>query len=141
MRTGGIVGIQDRDYMRRPYRSPSVADRVKASLGGWRGALATAAAVIGVASAGVWLYRDTQTLVGDFGPEEGSLVVNINTASQEELETIPGIGPTRAAQIIAGRPYGSVDELAKITGISPAQVETMRPFVTTGGDTSKRPDR
>jgi len=135
------VGIQDRDYMRRPYRKPSVVDRIRASLGGWRGILATAATVIGLASAGIWLYRDTQTLVSDFGPEEGSLVVNINTASQEELETIPGIGPTRAAQIIAGRPYGGVDELAKIAGISPAQVDNLRPFITTEGETSKRPDR
>jgi hypothetical protein len=45
------MGLQDRDYMRWPYRSRSVADRVKASLGGWRGVLATAAAVIGVAGA------------------------------------------------------------------------------------------
>lgn len=135
------MGIQDRDYMRRPYRKPSVVDRVRASLGGWPGILATVAAVIGVASAGVWLYRDTSALVGDLGPAEGSLVVNINTASQEELETIPGIGPTRAAQIIAGRPYGSVDELAKIAGISPAQVDNLRPFITTDGETSKLPDR
>ena len=68
-------------------------------------------------------------------------MVNINTASHEELETIPGIGPTRAAQIIAGRPYGSVDELAKIAGISPAQVDNLRPFITTDGETSKLPDR
>lgn len=135
------MGIQDRDYMRRPFRSRSFIDRARATLGGWRGILATAAAVIGVASAGIWLYRDTQTLVGDFGPEEGALVVNINTASREELETIPGIGPTRAAQIIAGRPYGSVDELAKIAGISESQVETLRPFVTTSGGTTKRSDR
>lgn len=115
--------------------------RAKASLGGWRGVLATAAAVIGVASAGVWLYRDTRTLVGDFGPTEGSLVVNINTASQDELESIPGIGPTRAAQIIAGRPYGSVDELEKIPGIGRSQVENLRPFVTTSGETEKRANR
>lgn len=132
------MGIQDRDYMRRRYGEPSLMARAKSSLGGWRGILATAAAVIGVASAGVWLYRDARTLVGDFGPGEGSLVVNINTASQDELETIPGIGPTRAAQIIAGRPYASVDELAKIRGISAAQVEELRPFVRTDGETTKR---
>lgn len=132
------MGIQDRDYMRRPLRPRSVIGRLRSVLGGWRGVLATAAAVIGVASAGVWLYRDTRSLVGDFGPDEGSLVVNINTASQDELETIPGIGPTRAAQIIAGRPYSSVDELAKIAGISQAQVESLRPFVTTTGETEGR---
>jgi hypothetical protein len=135
------MGLQDRDYMRRTHTDAPAPNRVLAAIGGWRGILATAAAVIGVASAGVWLYRDTRSLVGEFGSEEGSLVVNINTASQEELETIPGIGPTRAAQIIAGRPYGSVEELAKIAGISPAQVDSMRPFLTTNVDTSKLPDR
>lgn len=135
------MGIQDRDYMRRPFRKRSLINRARATLGGWRGILATAAAVIGVASAGIWLYRDTRSLVGDFGPDKGSLVVNINTASQDELETIPGIGPTRAAQIIAGRPYSSVDELAKIAGISQAQVASLRPFVTTSGDTTKRSER
>jgi hypothetical protein len=135
------MGLQDRDYMRRTYADAPVPNRVLAAIGGWRGILATAAAVIGVASAGVWLYRDTRSLVGDFGSEEGSLVVNINTASQEDLETIPGIGPTRAAQIIAGRPYGSVEELAKIAGISPAQVANMRPFITTESETAERPSR
>lgn len=135
------MGLQDRDYMRRTHTDASAPNRALVAIGGWRGILATAAAVIGVASAGVWLYRDTRALVSDSGSEEGSLVVNINTASQEELETIPGIGPTRAAQIIAGRPYGSVEELAKIAGISPAQVANMRPFITTDSETVERPSR
>jgi len=53
------------------------------------------------------------------------------------LETVPGIGSARAAQIIAGRPYGSVDELDRLQGIGPAQVESMRPFLTTTGETRK----
>jgi competence ComEA-like helix-hairpin-helix protein len=96
-----------------------------------------AAAVIGVASAGLYLYRDARDVAEDFGPAEGSLRVNVNTATQEELESVPGIGATRAAQIIAGRPYGSVEELERLDGIGRAQVESLRPFVKVNGDTEK----
>jgi competence protein ComEA len=40
----------------------------------------------------------------------GSLI-NINISSQSQLEALPGVGPVTAQKIIAGRPYGSVDEL------------------------------
>ena len=126
------MGLMDRDYMRRggssgrDYR-PNLL-RI----------LAIAATVIAVASAGLWLFRDARTLVQDFGPAEGSLRVNINTATQEELESIPGIGSTRAAQIIAGRPWGSVDELERLNGVGPQQIEELRPFLKTDGDTEKR---
>ena len=45
-------------------------------------------------------------------------LININTASQSELEDLPGIGPVTAGKIIDNRPYGSVDELLsrKIVG-------------------------
>lgn len=47
-----------------------------------------------------------------------SNTININTASQKELEALPGIGEVTAQKIIGGRPYGSIDELAqkKIVG-------------------------
>jgi competence ComEA-like helix-hairpin-helix protein len=104
----------------------------------WRGLLAAAAAIIGVASAGIWLYRDVRSVSDDFGPAEGSLQVNINTATQDELESVPGIGPTRAAQIIAGRPYTSIDELDRLDGIGPKQVESLRPFLKAEGETEQR---
>jgi len=97
--------------------------------------LTLAGAVIAVLSAAVWLVRDAKDLNESFGPAEGSLVVNINTASKEELISVPGIGPTRAAQIIAGRPYETVDELAKISGISGKTLDSLRPFVITEGET------
>jgi competence ComEA-like helix-hairpin-helix protein len=125
------MGIQDRDYMRRP-----TSFRGGGPPRDWMKILAIAGAVIGVSSAAVWLYRDVRGVVPDFGPDKGSLVVNINTATQEELETVPGVGPTRAAQIIAGRPYSIVDELVKLNGIGPAQVEDMKPFVTIDGPSS-----
>lgn len=45
-------------------------------------------------------------------------LININNSSQSQLEALPGIGPKTAEKIIAGRPYGSVQELLnkKIVG-------------------------
>lgn len=37
--------------------------------------------------------------------------ININTASESELDTLPGVGPVTTEKIISGRPYGSVEEL------------------------------
>ena len=133
------MGLQDRDYMRRRHAVP--VSRHAARVVGrthWRTWLFAAGAIIAVATAAVWLLRDVRYLVSDSGPTEGSLIVNINTAAQAQLETLPEIGPSRAAQIIAGRPYQSIEQLKKITGIGTARLETLRPFVTTEGATRKR---
>ena len=37
--------------------------------------------------------------------------MNLNTASAEDLDTLPGIGEKRSAAIIAGRPYKAANEL------------------------------
>ena len=37
--------------------------------------------------------------------------VDVNTATVDELDALPGVGPTRAARIVAGRPYKSIDDL------------------------------
>lgn len=53
----------------------------------------------------------------------------MNTASQKELETLPGIGPVIARRIIGGRPYRTVDELLRVKGIGAKRLEEMRPLV------------
>lgn len=81
----------------------------------------------------------TQTSLQDLlGPAKGSLIVNINTASVKELESLPSIGPSRAEQIIAHRPYTSVDELSQVKGVTPRVIDQLRPFVKTDGATEPR---
>lgn len=61
--------------------------------------------------------------------------VDLNTATQAELEALPGIGPATAKKIIAGRPYASVKDLSK-AGVSAKTVDKIAPMVTAGAPTS-----
>jgi competence ComEA-like helix-hairpin-helix protein len=59
-------------------------------------------------------------------------LVNLNTASKKELQSIKGIGPVLAERIIAGRPYRTLDDLLKVKGISPKKLENIRPYFGAG---------
>jgi competence protein ComEA len=60
-------------------------------------------------------------------------VINLNTATVQQLDTLPGIGSVTAAAIVAWRDangkFSSVDQLAEIDGIGPARLEKLRPLV------------
>ncbi len=58
-------------------------------------------------------------------------LVNLNTATEKELDTLPGVGKATAEKIIAGRPYKSVDDLAK-AGVSKATIAKIADLVTVG---------
>ena len=68
------------------------------------------------------------------GGSSGSGLVNINTATESELESVTGIGPATAKKIVAHReangPFASVDQLEEVPGIGPAKLEGMRAEVT-----------
>ncbi|HEY8526893.1 MAG TPA: helix-hairpin-helix domain-containing protein, partial [Acidimicrobiales bacterium] len=59
--------------------------------------------------------------------------VNINTATLDELDTLPGVGPATAEAIIAHReqngPFTSVDQLLDVRGIGEAKLEQLRDLV------------
>jgi len=57
-------------------------------------------------------------------PADGSRI-NINTASAAELETLPGVGPSRAQTIIDNRPFASVEDLERVPGIGPKTLESL----------------
>jgi competence protein ComEA len=57
-------------------------------------------------------------------------VLNVNTATQEELDALPGIGRVIARRIVEGRPYRSVDELDRVKGIGKKRLEEIRSLVT-----------
>ena len=56
--------------------------------------------------------------------------ININTATQQELESLPGIGPAMATRIIEGRPYNKVEDLLRVKGIGPATFEKLKEHIT-----------
>jgi len=58
--------------------------------------------------------------------------VDVNRASLAALQTIPGVGPAMAARIVAGRPYGQVEDLLRVKGIGPATLAKLQPYVTVG---------
>jgi len=66
--------------------------------------------------------------------------VNINTATPEQLELLPGIGEARAKAVVAMRKkrggFKSVDELTEVKGIGEAALERLRPFVRIEGKTT-----
>ncbi len=63
-----------------------------------------------------------------------STKVDINTADQTALETLPGVGPSTAAAIIAFRKANgrikSADDLLKVKGIGPKKMEKMKPYLS-----------
>lgn len=55
--------------------------------------------------------------------------VDLNTADAATLETLPGVGPTTARAIIAQRPFASVDDLESVPGIGPGKLAELRDHV------------
>lgn len=64
--------------------------------------------------------------------QPGDPPVDVNAASAEELQRLPGVGPVMAGAIVAGRPFRSVAELDRVRGIGPKTLDKLRPFVVVG---------
>jgi len=120
-----------------------VADAIEAA-GGYspEADLAAAAAQVNLAAE----LRDGQQIVvpifgaaaaggGSTGGGAGGGLVNLNSASSEALDALPGIGPVTAQKIVAARaeqPFGSLEELVTRKVMTKAQLDKIRDLVTLG---------
>ncbi|MGB3696256.1 MAG: ComEA family DNA-binding protein [Gordonia sp. (in: high G+C Gram-positive bacteria)] len=70
------------------------------------------------------------------GRAPGAGPIDLNSATAEQLDTLPGVGPVTAAAILAWRSshgrFASVDQLAEVDGIGPARLARLKGLVTVG---------
>lgn len=95
-----------------------------------------ALAVIGV----VFLIFASWGMV--YGAEGAKLegVLNVNSASVEELQSLPGIDETIAKNIVyfreANGPFSMTDELIKVNGMTDQHLDAIRPYISTEGEST-----
>lgn len=70
--------------------------------------------------------------------------LDINSADEEQLVVLPGIGPSKASAIVQWResngPFESVDQLTCVRGIGPKTLEGLRPYVCAGCEDGETDD-
>jgi competence ComEA-like helix-hairpin-helix protein len=57
-------------------------------------------------------------------------LVDLNTATLEELDALPRVGPAMAAAIVQARPFRRVDDLRRVRGVGSTTFAQLRPLVT-----------
>jgi competence protein ComEA len=64
----------------------------------------------------------------------GSALINVNTATPEALESLPGVGPATAAKIVQDReangPFACVEDMGRVSGIGPKRIESLQGLVS-----------
>jgi hypothetical protein len=84
--------------------------------------------------------KDKKAKAGDTTTKAASTAapasrIDINSASEKELDALPGVGPATAKKIIAGRPYSSLADLSR-AGLKPAVIQSITPMVVAGAASS-----
>jgi competence ComEA-like helix-hairpin-helix protein len=140
------MGIYDRDYMRErddpaDWWKPGYSIKRWLTIGIIAVSLLTSVVFLGRSIGIPKIFKSRAAVAKDSSPltrhEKGSLRVNINTATIEELETLPGVGPARARLIVTNRPYQSLDDLAKLHGIGQKLTTDLRLLIKTDGTTEQ----
>ena len=82
----------------------------------------------------VLIYADAAEAPAASTPAQAGGLVNINTATSAELQTLPGVGPVLAENIIEFREshgnFSSVDELINVARVGPATLDRLRSLIT-----------
>jgi len=80
------------------------------------------------------------TLTGAVEGAQPAGVVNVNTASEEQLQLLPRVGPALAGRIIdfreANGPFRTIDEIVAVKGIGETSLEKLEPYIVTSGATT-----
>jgi competence protein ComEA len=125
------------ELTRLPRIGPALAQRIVADRTA-RGSFGSLAELDSVSGIGPALLDGLRRYVTFSGPvmRERALRptrVRVNTASAGDLAGLPGIGPARAAAIVASRrqhgPFRQVEDLQRVPGIGPKTVEQLRNLV------------
>ena len=107
------ISLNPAQYLKGAPRSEHEASRTPVQAGGISGA------VNNVAPSG--------------NVSNGAGLINVNQATAQQLEQLPGIGPVLASAIIAERerePFSSVDDLLRVSGIGDKRLSAIRPLIT-----------
>lgn len=81
------------------------------------------------------LNLDDKTITKPVGSETtasppATMKVNINSATESEIDSLPGIGAIYTQKIISSRPYANLTELQAKTGLSASVVEKLKDLIT-----------
>jgi competence protein ComEA len=140
---GSVIYVHVAGAVRRPglYELPAgvrAADAIEAAGGAKARADLDAINLAEILADGMKLdvpeRGDVVTVPTTGSSPAASSLVDLNTADQTILETIPGIGPVTATAILQYRDeigsFESIEQLLDVDGIGPATLESLRPYVT-----------
>ena len=79
------------------------------------------------------LEEENQTFIENWSASQNEGKISINRATESELQTLPGIGPSKASAIIKYRDefgkFNSIDELTNVSGIGSKTLENLRDYI------------
>jgi len=121
---GGVTGAADQDWMREFLnQAETVKDGQKIFI--------PEKGEQGTGEGRVDGSKTKETVVsGQAGATTQSTKISLNRATLTELDSLPGIGPAYAQNIINARPFSSIEELLNVDGIGPKRFEEIKDRVT-----------
>jgi competence protein ComEA len=129
-----VAGAVRQPGVYRLARGARVVDAVREAGGAEADAELDAVNLAMALDDGVRIYVPRRGEADPMGTSDSATVtVHINTATAQQLDALPGVGPATAAAIVAYRtahgPFSALDELAAVKGIGPAKLDAIRQMI------------